>query len=502
MFGVSIVSPALSAPTDYDVCILGAGIAGITAALALARLRPDYRIALVESGAQTANAYYQSLCEGEIRTPALDENEAPARSRIRALGGTSAYWGGYLSPLSAEALEARPWEPASGWPITRAELDPFYDQAAGYFQVEPFAAVEQSLQNSGHVARFRQDSLTQKVWQIRAINFGSVYKDSLQRSPQIDLYLQTTCIGFELDGNGSIRGARCVSDGTEYRFRARDFAIAMGGLENARFLLNACADEPGLLPRSRHNVGRYFSIHPTLPWGRAILTDALAESALYAQGLRLPEFPSPLFAFLNVPRAVRAQHRWLNAFFDLSEPARPEDSPGPGHEIVGRLVSERHSLVRNVAIMSEMSARFENHVGLAQARDPLGLRRLYIDLRLTVQELNAVREQLIYLGQQLGAHGFGRVWVNEDLIQGTMRGESRFWGGHHHMCTTRMSASPDDGVVNSDCRFHEHENLYALGSSVFRGSATVNPTFTIGALAIRLAHHLGRTQASATKGAA
>lgn len=75
-----------------------------------------------------------------------------------------------------------------------------------------------------------------------------------------------------------------------------------------------------------------------------------------------------------------------------------------------------------------------------------------------------------------------------------MSGELKFWGGHHHMCTTRMSHTPDDGVVNGDCRFHDHENLFALGSSVFTTTGCANPTFTIGALAIRLAHHLAANE--------
>ena len=53
-----------------------------------------------------------------------------------------------------------------------------------------------------------------------------------------------------------------------------------------------------------------------------------------------------------------------------------------------------------------------------------------------------------------------------------------------------MSASPSQGVVNSDCRVHDLANLYISGSSVFPTSGFANPTFTIVALALRLAAHL------------
>jgi len=46
------------------------------------------------------------------------------------------------------------------------------------------------------------------------------------------------------------------------------------------------------------------------------------------------------------------------------------------------------------------------------------------------------------------------------------------------------------GVVNEHCRMHGVNNLYLAGSSVFPTSGFVNHTFTIIALALRLADHL------------
>ena len=58
------------------------------------------------------------------------------------------------------------------------------------------------------------------------------------------------------------------------------------------------------------------------------------------------------------------------------------------------------------------------------------------------------------------------------------------------MCTTRMSDDPGQGVVDADCRMHEVDNLWVAGSSVFATGGTATPTFSIVALAIRLADHL------------
>ena len=69
--------------------------------------------------------------------------------------------------------------------------------------------------------------------------------------------------------------------------------------------------------------------------------------------------------------------------------------------------------------------------------------------------------------------------------------------GDHHMGALRMSAAPEDGIVDPDCRVHSVENLYIAGSAVFPTSGYANPTLTIIALALRLADHLNGNSPSA-----
>jgi choline dehydrogenase-like flavoprotein len=58
------------------------------------------------------------------------------------------------------------------------------------------------------------------------------------------------------------------------------------------------------------------------------------------------------------------------------------------------------------------------------------------------------------------------------------------------MGTTRMSDKPSEGVVDRDCVVHGVSNLYVAGSSVFPTGGMANPTFTIVALALRMAEHI------------
>ena len=58
------------------------------------------------------------------------------------------------------------------------------------------------------------------------------------------------------------------------------------------------------------------------------------------------------------------------------------------------------------------------------------------------------------------------------------------------MGATRMGDDPATSVVDRDCRVHGVDNVWIAGGSVFPTSGCANPTFTLVALAIRLAEHL------------
>ena len=53
-----------------------------------------------------------------------------------------------------------------------------------------------------------------------------------------------------------------------------------------------------------------------------------------------------------------------------------------------------------------------------------------------------------------------------------------------------MHADARRGVVDPDCRVNGIDNLFVAGSSVFPTVGFENPTLTIVALSVRLAHHL------------
>ena len=68
------------------------------------------------------------------------------------------------------------------------------------------------------------------------------------------------------------------------------------------------------------------------------------------------------------------------------------------------------------------------------------------------------------------------------------------YSGWHLIGTARMGNDPADSVVDGLGRAHEVENLFIVDGSVFPTSGAVNPTSTIAAFAARTADHLVRTR--------
>src|SRR5690606_4691315 len=110
---------------EADVCVVGAGPAGIAIAHALAGTR--HRVCLLESGGLHCEDDAQALLEGaSVGEPGLH----PAHSRLRVYGGSCRLWGGGCIPLAPGEFEARAWVPHSGWPIDYQALEPYYRYAS------------------------------------------------------------------------------------------------------------------------------------------------------------------------------------------------------------------------------------------------------------------------------------------------------------------------------------------------------------------------------------
>jgi choline dehydrogenase-like flavoprotein len=493
-----------------DLCIVGAGAAGIALARRLAGSPLD--LLLLESGGFEFESETQELYRGEVSGESYYDLRLP---RVRAFGGSTHHWTGHLGRLRAADLEARPWDPWSGWPLAIAELDAYYDPALEVVRgrsweigPEPLApATAASPDAAGRLElRYRGASPTGPV------RFGEAYRDELRAAPNVRVLLHANLIALDTDPAGrTVLRARVGSlDGRRATVRARAFVLACGGLENPRLLLASNAVDPRGVGNRSGLVGRCFQEHPVRRVGQLIGGTAglaalerrsgvagsrhrdLCPAAGLARRERLLEFGAQLDPVSTRPWNLAASRRRAgesDAAADLAtvlpwfvapiDPPPTPDGPAPG--VMRRL---------SVEIMQEQQARPDNAVTLGEERDALGVPRLRLALGFGEADDRTLAAAIDALAAELGRRGLGRLFLTP--VADDERPTRRFdWhGAAHHIGTTRMADDPARGVVDRDCRVHGVDNLWVAGSSVFPTAGYVNPTLTIVALALRLADHL------------
>jgi len=123
--------------------------------------------------------------------------------------------------------------------------------------------------------------------------------------------------------------------------------------------------------------------------------------------------------------------------------------------------------------------------------DDFGMPRLEARIKFSEIDHRTVTTFVTLFKERLEKSGLGTFHLTDDEKEFLAHPERQeFNSNSHNIGTTRMSESPEKGVVDVNCKIHGVDNLYIAGSSVFPTSGHANPTLMIIALALRLADHL------------
>ena len=223
------------APPDrvWDVCIVGAGAAGLSVLEGLAG--SGLSVLLLESGGLARDAAADALNRGT----SSGVDYPFERSRSRVFGGTLALWSGACIPLDPVDFEARPWIPLSGWPIRAEDLAPHYRKAAALFETAPPDAYDTTLRAS---PLHGGDLVAKTVHTARRLDLADALREPVRRSDTINCVLGPTATGLAFDeAGGRLAGVevRDAGGGGPYVLRARATVLATGGIEVPRLLLHA-----------------------------------------------------------------------------------------------------------------------------------------------------------------------------------------------------------------------------------------------------------------------
>ena len=493
---------------EGDVCIIGAGAAGIS--VALEWLHTSHKIILLEGGGFEYEDRVQELYSGKTS----GQPYYPLKSaRLHYFGGTTGHWGGMCSVFDPIAFSRRDWISESGWPISQDEMMPYYERAHRNLDLGDcdFNLANWQKKDPSLIALpLDKKVFWNKVWRYSPpTRFGEKYKETIVQAKNIHLYTYANAVEIRTGENLASVYEVIVKNyaGKTHRVRARYYVMACCAIQNARILLASHNQNSRGLANDHDLVGRYFMEHAEVNSGELWLNEKSTMKLYMLQ-------PPRIKAELAMTARKQAELRIANGIVSMIPLIRGRKIPpliktwsteDPRENL--KNISDAYENAKESKLSRFIHAKMYDsfqlvtrleqvpnplsRVTLDPERDELGMPRAHLHWQFTPLEKRSLRKIFEVLGQQVGIAGIGRVRLLECLRD--EKDESmpeNTSGGWHHMGTTRMNNDPHKGVVDSNCKIHGIDNLYVASSSCFPNGGAVNPTLTIVALSIRVADHL------------
>lgn len=532
---------APSSVIQTQICIIGGGAAGI--AMALAFEKAGINTVVLESGGLRRDESTADLYRGASSGIPYDYADG---TRSRFLGGSSNCWGGFCRPWDQSAFEHRPWVNDSGWPIGRADLEPYYKRAHPILgvNVDEYAPDQwvglgdEPAHGPGKEARFHATRLPldySKVEEIithlsTQLKLGEAFRGDLRRARHVTVYLKANVVEIQCNPwGGAVESVKMRTlKGVSATVQAKVFILAAGGIENARLLLASNRQQSAGIGNRYDLVGRYFQDHPRFLNGEIEFAESFRNNPLFdikfhciveelkvatnkiTGQLRIPFEVQKERGLLDAQVWFRSMYRGegtdiVRALYRMRQRVRGKWSPriGLGTDLghifahpfdsmayIFAHTTASHKLVRYITM--EMIAEPEpdpnSRVTLSDDIDALGMRRTNIDWRLSQRVRDTVDTTFELIARELEDKKIARVKLGPRINDTGWPADME--GTYHHMGTTRMHDSPRHGVVDRNCQVHGVGNLYIAGSSVFPTSSSNHPTMTLVALALRLSDRL------------
>ena len=459
---------AVGLDLEADVVVVGAGPAGLTLAHEVVGARS---VLVIEAGGAVPEPEQDALLEGEC----LGFDYPLTETRARGFGGSGRLWAGFCARLDPADMPSRDWVHQSGWPISFDEVAAYYSRASQTLNIEePLFDPGELCKRAGIEIPSTDEPVVTTAWRHGQpiAQFGPDWEAQFADSPEVVTLTHATVTSVEVDqAGGRVTGleVRTLS-GRRGRVTGSAYVLACGGIETARLLLNSRARSPHGVANSSGMVGRCFMEHPhrQFAWLHPAESDLLMPWSRRSIAVGSAAFR---LCFGLTADAQRDQ-RILNARAHIyMEPDMTPQEP------------------LRVGLLMEQEPNPDCRVELSDRVDRLGVNTVRLDWRLTELDNQTYERTAATLLRYLRKSGMGEVHPKLDRT-GDGRGSLLY--SNHHLGTTRMSGSADEGVVDANCRAHDVNNLYVIGGSVFPTASWANPTLTVLALTHRLAAHLTR----------
>ncbi|HWB73315.1 MAG TPA: GMC family oxidoreductase [Nannocystaceae bacterium] len=499
---------------SWDVIVIGSGAGGSTLAWRLAQ--SDKRVLVIERGdylPREAENWDPRAVMSEGRYGANEtwydrDGQAFSPYTHYCVGGNTKMYGAALLRMRQSDFGAvrhlGGLSPA--WPITYADLEPYYCEAEQLYSVHgrrgidpldppaslayPFDAVEhepriaelyEDLEALGHrpyplpLALRRHGEAPVRLGRFdgypdptetKADAHVCALRPALAR-PGVELWTRTRVERLLASPSGrEIVGVEVVRERERMTVHAHIVVVACGAINSAALLLRSHGDaHPRGLANGSDQVGRNYMTHH--------------NGLFIAYG------------------EAKNESRFGKTFGvgDFYRGAGPDDPPLGSIQLMGRMDEGGLAAMAREQLPGVPVAEIAAHS---------------LDIFLTTEDLPvpdnriALRDdggvQVAYRPTNLEAYDRLRRATSEMLTAADLRHGRRApqflhtrlgIGGVTHQCgTIRCGHDAHTSVLDASCRAHEVDNLYVADGSVFPSSAAVNPSLTIMANALRVADHI------------
>ncbi|MGA8599717.1 MAG: GMC family oxidoreductase [Bryobacteraceae bacterium] len=521
----------------YDVCVIGSGAAGGVVAKELCE--GGAKTILLEAGAEVPPYKFRSHCwpyelryrgfrgekqemfyPGDVKTSIrFETRDAISVDRIRVLGGRTVHWNAVVLRYAPPDFRERTLNGIEeDWPLSYAELSPYYDRIeqmigvcgnddgldilpAGkhYLPPLPLRCSEQILKRAVApmgipVIAVRKALLTRDYDNRPACHYcghcmdgcdvSAIFSTPASMLPKArktgNLTLRQNALAREIlvDGEGRARAVSIVDRLTrsEEEIRARIVVVCCATIETARLLLNSRSPRyPQGLGNSSGVVGRYLNGH-------------LGNSAfIYLKELE-GRPPSNLDGALDHAFVPRYNTKSPEGTFDFQVnyagymyPHQANYISGYGEEFKKR-VREMQSAFIMLGGFGKVVADAENRVTIDREKtDAYGIpipvvRFQFGDLDRAIYK--EMKNSILAMCERL----------NGNLVNRLPDSPGGF--ASHEVGTVRMGRDRRTSALNSFCQSHDVKNLFVTDGSAFTTSSEKNPTLTIMALSLRAADYI------------
>ena len=506
-----------------SIIIVGSGVAGALLARQLLKTK-DCHITMFEAGPDFKTGKYRVwldllMANKNPYRAFLDESQKENKyfglrgSRLFVKGGTTNHWGGWSLRFKPEDFELKSRTGiGADWPITYDALSPYYTQAEFLLGIEgdsnnddpprygqkfPFTAAPFTLNDMpiiealtelgmshSHMPMARNGDKCVTTGTCRYCPVNARYSAAFDLAElekeygnKLDIRTKSPVLKIVMDDKKQARGVSFLNrkTGRNESMEGDTVVICSGTVESTKLLLaSANTDWTEGIGNDSGHVGNHLVGHPLIS----------------AEGIR-PGNPKKIEQELDFV-TLACRH------FDTPQYqkdgkmliARIGDS---GKTFLEREILANASRAKiNTKMASSM--KFEFYASVEQFESPenrvrlggtntgkFGLPGTVIDFSVNEITRKVLQTHAQNLKRILKAAG-----CKEDSIKASLGKPT----GAHLTSTCRMSSSDTDGVVDKNLQVHGTDNLYLCSNAVFPNGTAINPTLTLGALAVRLAHHI------------